>query len=39
LFRKHNGIKFNESSEKTTSLFVPYDKVLYNHNKHALFMA
>lgn len=39
LFSKHNGIKFNESSEKITSLFVPYDKVLYNHNKYALFMA
>jgi len=39
LFRKHNGIQFNESSEKITSLFVPYDKVLYNYNKGALFMA
>ncbi len=39
LFRNHNGIKFNEASEKITSLYVPYDKVLYNYNKHALFMA
>jgi len=39
LFRKHNGIKFDESSEKITSLYVPYDKVLYNYNKFALFRA
>ena len=39
LFRKHNGIKFNASSEKITSLFVPYDQVLFNYNKYALFRA
>lgn len=37
LFRKHNGIEFDASSEKVESLFVPYDKVLYNFNKNALF--
>jgi hypothetical protein len=39
LFRKHNGITFNASTEKITSLFVPYDQVLYNYNKYALFRA
>jgi hypothetical protein len=39
LFRKHNGITFNESSEKIVSLYVTYDKVLYNYNKYALFRA
>ncbi|QOG02346.1 hypothetical protein [Flavobacterium sp. MDT1-60] len=39
LFRKYNGIKFNASSEKITSLFVPYDQVLFNYNKYALFRA
>lgn len=39
LFRKHNGIKFDESTEKIVSLYVPYDKVLYNYNKYALFRA
>lgn len=39
LFRKYNGIKFNESTEKIVSLYVPYDKVLYNFNKYALFRA
>jgi hypothetical protein len=38
LFRKHNGIKFDASSEEVASKVVPYDLVLYNHNKHALFM-
>ncbi|MBZ4041403.1 hypothetical protein [Flavobacterium hibisci] len=39
LFRKHNGITFDESSEKTEKLLVPYDKVLYDYNKFALFRA
>jgi len=39
LFRKYNGITFNESSEKIVSLYVPYDEVLFNHNKYALFTA
>jgi hypothetical protein len=38
LFRKHNGIKFEASSENVASLAVPYDLALYNHNKNALFM-
>lgn len=38
LFRKHNGIKFYASSEKIVTPFVPYDLVLYNYNKFALFM-
>ena len=39
LFRKHNGIKFDSESEKIASLVVPYDKVLYDYNKYALFRA
>jgi hypothetical protein len=39
LFRKHNGIKFDASSEKVATPLVPYDQVLYNYNKGALFMA
>jgi len=39
LFRKHNNIQFNASSEKVAAKLVPYDLVLYNHNKYALFMA
>ncbi|KQO32783.1 hypothetical protein ASF10_20230 [Flavobacterium sp. Leaf82] len=39
LFRKHNGIKFNASSEKVAPLLVPYDLVLFNYNKGALFVA
>jgi hypothetical protein len=39
LFRKHNGISFEPSSEKIASLLVPYDKVLYDYNKYALFRA
>ncbi|MFH6995949.1 hypothetical protein [Flavobacterium sp. FlaQc-48] len=39
LFRKHNGIKFNAATEKVAPLLVPYDLVLYNYNKGALFMA
>jgi len=39
LFRKHNGIVFEPSSEKIETLVVPYDKVLYDYNKYALFRA
>jgi hypothetical protein len=39
LFRKHNHITFDASSEKVAPKLVPYDLVLYNHNKYALFMA
>ncbi|WP_163398306.1 hypothetical protein [Flavobacterium fluviatile] len=39
LFRKHNGITFEESSEKIETLLVSYDKVLYDYNKYALFRA
>jgi hypothetical protein len=39
LFRKHNGIHFNPSSEKVGEKLVPYDLVLYNYNKHAIFAA
>ncbi|WP_394772613.1 hypothetical protein [Flavobacterium sp.] len=39
LFRKHNGIQFNASSEKIAPLLVPYDLVLFNYNKGALFLA
>ncbi|MCR4033624.1 MULTISPECIES: hypothetical protein [Flavobacterium] len=39
LFRKHNGIQFDEATEKIVSLFVPYDEVLYNYNKYTLFRA
>ena len=39
LFRKYNGISFDPSSEKIDPVLVPYDKVVYDHNKHALFRA
>lgn len=39
LFRKYNGITFEENSEKIASLYVPYDLVLFNHEKNALFRA
>lgn len=39
LFRKHNGITLEESSEEIDTLLVPYDKVLYDYNKYALFRA
>ena len=39
LFRKHNGIDFDSSSEKIASKVVPYDLVLYNYNKYAIFRA
>lgn len=39
LFRKHNNIKFDASSEEIAPKLVPYDLVLYNSNKATLFMA
>ena len=39
LFRKHNNITFDASSEKIAPKLVPYDLVLYNYQKNALFMA
>lgn len=39
LFRKYNGIKFDASSELVAPKLVPYDQVLYNHNKYALFLS
>ena len=39
LFRKHNNTEFDASSEKVATKLVPYDLVLYNYNKHLLFMA
>ncbi len=39
LFRKHNKINFDASSEEIASKLVPYDLVLYNCHKNILFMA
>ncbi|WP_396169938.1 hypothetical protein [Flavobacterium sp.] len=39
LFRKHNGISFDASSERIAPKLVPYDLALFNHQKKALFMA
>ena len=39
LFRKHNGITFDASSEKIAPKLVPYDLILFNYQKNALFMA
>lgn len=39
LFRKHNGMTFDSSSEKIEPKLVPYDLVLFNYQKKALFMA
>lgn len=39
LFRKHNNIEFDASSEKVVPKLVLYDLALYNSHKHALFMA
>jgi hypothetical protein len=39
LFRKYNGITFDASTEKIAPKLVPYDLVLYNYQKNALFMA
>ena len=39
LFRKHNNITFDASTEKIASKLVPYDLVLFNYQKNALFMA
>ena len=38
LFRKHNHISFDASSEKVVPKLVPYDQVLFNFNKPILFM-
>lgn len=37
LFRKHNNITFNSNTEIIAPKLVPYDKVLYDYNKFALF--
>lgn len=39
LFRKHNNINFDASSEKVAPKLVPYDLALYNYHKNTLFMA
>jgi hypothetical protein len=39
LFRKHNKMSFEASSEEIISEYVPYDLVLYNYQKNFLFMA
>ncbi|MGL3001353.1 hypothetical protein [Flavobacterium sp. RSSB_23] len=39
LFRKHNQMTFDSDSEKILSLYVPYDKVLYNYHKGMIFRA
>jgi hypothetical protein len=39
LFRKHNNINFDATSENVAPKLVPYDLVLYNYNKYVLFMA
>lgn len=38
LFKKHNHIVFDASSEKVATKKVPYDQVLYHFNKPILFM-
>jgi hypothetical protein len=37
LFRKHNGITFDASSESIAPKLVPYDLVLFNYQKNILF--
>lgn len=39
LFRKHNNMTFDGSSEIVAPKLVPYDLSLYNHHKNMLFMA
>ena len=39
LFRKHNNIIFDSASEKVAPRLAPYDLILYNYHKYALFMA
>lgn len=39
LFRKYNQMTFDSNSEKILSLYVPYDKVLYNYHKGMIFSA
>lgn len=38
LFTKHNHIVFEAASETTIGNLVPYDQVLYDFNKAALFL-
>lgn len=39
LFRKHNHITFDAASEITVGKLVPYDQIVYDFNKPALFRA
>lgn len=39
LFRKHNGIKFDASSEKVAPKVTLYNSILYIYHKKTLFMA
>lgn len=39
LFRKHNHIEFETSSENVVPKLAPYDLVLYNYHKKVLFLA
>ncbi|KIA82463.1 hypothetical protein [Flavobacterium sp. AED] len=39
LFRKHNGIKFDASSETVAPKGTLYNSILYNYHKKTLFMA
>jgi uncharacterized protein YeaC (DUF1315 family) len=39
LFRKHNNITFDATSEKVAPKLVAYDLTLYNYNKYFLFMS
>lgn len=39
LFRKHNHITFDAASENTVGDLVPYDQILFDFNKPALFVA
>jgi uncharacterized protein YeaC (DUF1315 family) len=39
LFRKHNNITFDASTENVAPKLVPYDLVLYNAHKQGLFLS
>ena len=39
LFRKHNKITFDASTEKIAPKLVPYDLLLFNYQKNSLFVA
>lgn len=39
LFRKHNNINFDASSETVAPKLALYDSILYDYHKHTLFMA